>query len=335
MSKSGRRARPAIDIVRGVKRRELGGSGRSVYPVGLGCMGFSWGYRDESVDETAAADVIRQAIDVGVDHFDTADVYGPFTNEKLLGRAIGDRRGRVVIATKMGLVVEDQATYRFGRNGSPAHVRKSCDGSLERLGVDVIDLYYLHRVDPQVPVEETWGAMAGLVAAGKVRSLGISEATIDQLDRVHPIHPVTAVQSELSLWTRDYLADVAPWCAGHGASFVAFAPLGRGFLTGKLAADARFDASDFRSTLPRFGPEEIAANQAIVGAVRAVAQRRGVTPAQVALAWVLSQGEHVLAIPGTQRRKYLEENVAAASIDLTAAEREELDAIPAPAGARY
>ncbi|MEP6800477.1 MAG: aldo/keto reductase [Acidobacteriota bacterium] len=316
-------------------RRQLGGSGRAVFPVGLGCMGFSWGYRDESVDETAALEVLGRAIDLGVDHFDTADVYGPFTNERLLGRALAGRRDRVAVATKVGLVVEDKATYRFGRDGSPAHVREACEGSLQRLGIDVIDLYYLHRVDPHVPLEETWGAMAELVRAGLVRSLGISEASVEQLDRVNGIHPVTAVQSELSLWTRDYLADVAPWCARHGASFVAFAPLGRGFLTGKLAADARFDASDFRSTLPRFGPEEIAANQAIVDAVRAVAQRRGVTPAQVALAWVLSQGEHVLAIPGTQRRKYLEENVAAASIDLTAAEREELDAIPAPAGARY
>jgi aryl-alcohol dehydrogenase-like predicted oxidoreductase len=177
--------------------------------------------------------------------------------------------------------------------------------------------------------------MAGLVADGKVRFLGISEAKVDELERVSRIHPVTAVQSELSLWTRDYLADVVPWCGAHGASFVAFAPLGRGFLTGKIASEARFDSTDFRSRLPRFTPESVAANQRIVEAVRAVAARRGVTPAQIALAWVLSRGEHVLAIPGTQRRRYLEENVAAASIDLTPSELEELDAIPAPVGGRY
>ena len=298
-------------------------------------MGFNWGYRDETVDETAAIDVIRRAIDLGVDHFDTADVYGPFTNEVLVGRALADRRDRVVLATKAGLVVEDKATFRFGRNGRPEHIREACDGSLERLGVEAIDLYYLHRVDPQVPVEETWGAMAGLVAAGKVRYLGISEASVEELERVSRVHPVTAVQSELSLWTRDYLSDVVPWCAAHGASFVAFAPLGRGFLTGAISADARFETGDFRSRLPRFRAEAVAENQRIVEKVRAVAARRGVTPAQIALAWVLARGEHVLAIPGTQRRPYLEENVAAADIDLSPSELEALDALPAPVGGRY
>lgn len=287
------------------------------------------------MDETAAIEVIRRAIDLGVDHFDTADVYGPFANESLLGRALADRREQVVIATKAGLVVEDKATYRFERNGRPEHVRQACDGSLKRLGADVIDLYYLHRVDPRVPVEETWGAMAGLVAAGKVRFLGISEASVEELDRVSRVHPVTAVQSELSLWTRDYLDGVVPWCAAHGASFVAFAPLGRGFLTGAIAADARFGPEDFRSKLPRFRPEAVSLNQRIVERVRAIAARRGATAAQVALAWVLSLGEHVLAIPGTQRRRYLEENVAAAEINLTPGELEELDALPAPVGGRY
>jgi len=297
-------------------------------------MGFSWAYGPIG-DDAASIEVIRRAIDLGVDHYDTSDVYGPFTNEALVGRAIGDRRDRVVIATKCGLVVEDRATYRFGRDGSPAHVRESCDASLGRLGVDTIDLYYLHRIDPKVPVEETWGAMAGLVAAGKVRWLGVSEATVADLERMHRIHPVTAVQSELSLWTRDYLGDVVPWCAAHSCSFVAFAPLGRGFLTGKFSADARFDDSDFRAKLPRFGAEQVAQNQTIVERVRAVAQRRGSTPAQIALAWLLARGEHVLAIPGTQRRKYLEENVASADIELSPEELEELDAIPAPAGGRY
>ncbi len=317
------------------RKRRLGGTDRSVFPVGLGCMGFSWGYRDDSVDESAAIDVIQRAIDLGVDHFDTADVYGPFANERLLGRALAGRRDQVVIATKAGLIVEDKATFRFGRNGSPDHIREACEGSLKRLGADVIDLYYLHRVDANVPVEETWGAMAGLVAAGKVRFLGISEASVEELERVSRIHPVTAVQSELSLWTRDYLSGVVPWCAAHGASFVAFSPLGRGYLTGAIAADARFESKDFRSKLPRFRPEAVSQNQRIVERVRAIAARRDATGAQIALAWVLAQGEHVLAIPGTQRRRYLEENVAAAGIDLTPEELEELGTLPAPVGGRY
>ena len=317
------------------RRRRLGGTTRSVFPVGLGCMEFSWGYHDRSVGESAAVDVIRGAIDLGVDHLDTSDAYGPFTNESLVGRALEGRRDRVVLATKVGLVVEDRATYRYGRDGRPEHVRRACEASLARLGVDVIDLYYLHRVDPKVPVEETWGAMAKLVAAGKVRHLGLSEATVDELERVSRLHPVTAVQSELSLWTRDYLKDVAPWCAAHGASFVAFAPLGRGFLTGTISAEARFGSDDFRSTLPRFGPEAVAKNQGIVEAVRAVAARRGVTAAQIALAWVLARGEHVLVIPGTQKRKHLEDNVAAAGIELTVQDLAELDALPVPVGGRY
>jgi aryl-alcohol dehydrogenase-like predicted oxidoreductase len=283
----------------------------------------------------SSVDVIRHAVDVGVDLFDTADVYGPFTNEGLVGRALEGRRDRVVVATKGGYVREDAATYRYRRDGRPEHIRQAADASLRRLGVDVVDLYYLHRIDPNVPVEDTWGAMAGLVAAGKVRFLGVSEAGVGDLDRIARIHPVTAVQSELSLWTRDYLGDVVPWCAGHGASFVAFAPLGRGFLTGAISADARFGPEDFRSILPRFRPESLAENRRIVDAVRAVASRRGVTPAQMALAWVLARGEHVLAIPGTQRRTYLEQNVAAADIALAAEELRELDEVPAPVGGRY
>lgn len=315
--------------------RRLGATPRSVFPVGLGCMGLSWGYRDASVDENAGVELIRQAIDLGVDHLDTADVYGPYKNESLVGRALAGRRDRVTLATKVGLVVEDAATYRYGRNGRPDHVRASCDGSLARLGVDVIDLYYLHRIDPKTPVEETWGAMAGLVAAGKVRWLGISEPGVENLDRVARVHPVTAVQSELSLWTRDHLAGVVPWCAAHGTSFVAFSPLGRGFLTGAISADARFGPEDFRATLPRFRPEAVAANQRLVERVRAVADRRGTTAAQVALAWVLARGEHVLAIPGTQRRRYLEQNVGAADLVLAPEDLRELDALPAPAGGRY
>ena len=318
-----------------IKRRPLGPLARPVFPVGLGCMGLSWGYRDHSVDEAAGIDLIRQAVDLGVDHFDTADVYGPFKNESLVGRALQGFRDRVVLATKVGLVIEDATSFAYRRNGRPEHIRAACDASLRRLGVDFVDLYYLHRVDPQTPVEETWGAMAGLVAAGKVRGLGISEPTVAELDRVSRIHPVAAVQSELSLWTRDHLAEIVPWCAAHGAAFVAFSPLGRGFLTGAISADARFGPEDFRSKLPRFRPEAVAENQRLVDAVRAVAERRGATPAQVALAWVLARGPHVHVIPGTQRRKYLEQNIGAASLELSAAELAELDALPAPVGGRY
>jgi aryl-alcohol dehydrogenase-like predicted oxidoreductase len=316
-------------------RRRLGGSNRDVFAVGLGCMGLSWAYHDRSLDENAGVELIRRAIDLGVDHFDTADVYGPFTNEKLVGRAVRGRRERVVLATKCGLVLEDSATYRYGRDGRPAHIRDACEGSLKRFGVERIDLYYLHRIDPKVPVEESWGAMAELVAEGKVRWLGVSEAKVPELERISRIHAVTAVQSELSLWTRDYLQEVMPWCESHGTSFVAFAPLGRGFLTGAISAGARFEPEDFRSTLPRFRADAVAENQTIVERIRAIAGRRGATSAQIALAWVLAQGERVLAIPGTQRTKYLEQNVAAASLELTPAELEELDALPDPVGARY
>ena len=301
-------------------------------------MGLSWAYHDAAVDEAVAEALLRTAIDAGVDHFDTSDAYGHGANETLVGRALAasGRRDRIVVATKVGLVGGEGATqYKYRRDGRPEHIRAACDASLRRLGLDTIDLYYLHRIDPQVPVEDTWSAMAGLVAAGKVKWLGISEAKVAELERIRSVHPVTAVQSELSLWTRDYLGDVVPWCEANGSSFVAFSPLGRGFLTGTIQAGAQFSEADFRSTLPRFSAEAVAANQKIVDAVRAVAERLGRTPAQVALAWVLSRGEHVLAIPGTQREKYLRQNVAAADIVLSSADLEELDAIPAPVGGRY
>ena len=300
-------------------------------------MGLSWAYHDAAVNEAAAEALIRTAIDAGVDHFDTADAYGHGANETLVGRAIvaSRRRADVVLATKLGLVRGETDKYRYTRNGRPEYVRAACDASLRRLGLERIDLYYLHRIDPETPVEETWSAMAELVSAGKVRWLGISEAKVAELDRIHRIHPVTAVQSELSLWTRDHLEDVVPWCAQNGTSFVAFSPLGRGFLTGTISAATRFSEDDFRSTLPRFSPENVAANQRIVDAVREVARRLGRTPAQVALAWVLARGNHVLAIPGTQREKYLRQNVEASEVILSRADLEELDAIPAPVGGRY
>jgi aryl-alcohol dehydrogenase-like predicted oxidoreductase len=321
-----------------MRKRFLGRTPRAVDPVGLGCMGLSWAYHDAAVDEAAAEALIRTAIDEGVDHFDTSDAYGQGENEKLVGRAIAasGRRADVVVATKAGLVGgEGTGRYKYARNGRPEYVRAACDASLRRLGLATIDLYYLHRIDPETPVEETWSAMAELVAAGKVRWLGISEAKLAELDRIHSIHPVTAVQSELSLWTRDYIGDVVPWCEAKGASFVAFSPLGRGFLTGTIKADARFADADFRSTLPRFTAEAVAANQRIVDAVREVAARSGRTPAQIALAWVLARGEHVLAIPGTQREKYLRQNIEASEVVLSPADLEELDAIPAPVGGRY
>ena len=307
----------------------MGGTAR----IGLGCMPMSFGYVDAEADDDPV-DVIHRAIDLGAPMLDTADVYGPFTNEELVGAAIHDRRDRVEVATKVGLLVGPNGGYPLDRDASPRHVRSAIDASLRRLRTDVVDLYYLHRIDPNVPVEETWGAMAELVGAGKVRALGLSEVTVAEAERAHAIHPVAAIQSEMSLWTRDPLADIVPWCAEHGARFVPFSPLGRGFLTGAISA-ASFDESDFRSNNPRFTAEAVDANQAIVARVREVAERVGATPAQVALAWTLAQGEHVLPIPGTKRRRYLEENLAAGDLVLSPEDLADLDALPVAEGARY
>jgi aryl-alcohol dehydrogenase-like predicted oxidoreductase len=307
----------------------MGGTAR----IGLGCMPMSFGYVDAEADDDPV-DVIHRAIDLGAPMLDTADVYGPFSNEELVGAAIHDRRDRVEVATKVGLLVGPNGGYPLERDASPHHVRSAIDASLGRLGTDVVDLYYLHRIDPNVPVEETWGAMAELVGAGKVRALGLSEVTVAEAERAHAIHPVAAIQSEMSLWTRDPLADIVPWCAEHGARFVPFSPLGRGFLTGAISA-ASFDESDFRSNNPRFTAEAVDANQAIVARVREVAERVGATSAQVALAWSLAQGEHVLPIPGTKRRRYLEENLAAGDLVLSPEDLADLDALPVAEGARY
>jgi aryl-alcohol dehydrogenase-like predicted oxidoreductase len=309
-------------------------AGRATGPIGLGCMGMSWAYGASERDEPESVAVIRRALELGVTLLDTADMYGPFTNEELVGRALAGRRDAAVLATKCGLVVEDAAEYVLRRDGRPEHVRAAIEGSLRRLRTDHVDLYQLHRVDPAVPLEDTWGAMAELVAAGKARALGMSEASVPELERAHAIHPVASVQSEASLWTRDALAEVLPWCAAHGAAFLPFAPLGRGFLTGALAPQA-FPPGDFRKNNPRFTPAAMDANAALVERVRVVAARHEATAAQVALAWLLAQGEHVIPIPGTKRRARLEENAAAAELTLTAEDRAELDALPAPAGARY
>jgi aryl-alcohol dehydrogenase-like predicted oxidoreductase len=321
-----------------IPTRTLGADGPPVGAVGLGCMGMTWAYSPADRDDATSIAVIHRALELGVTLIDTADIYGPYTNEELVGRALQGRRDETVLATKVGLVVDPSPptppNYRIGRDGRPEHVREGIDASLRRLGVDHVDLYQLHRVDEKVPVEETWGAMAEVVAAGKARAIGMSEASVDELERAHAIHPVTSLQSEFSLWTREPLDDVIPWCSEHGAAFIPFAPLGRGFLTGRLSAGG-FEDGDFRARNPRFAQEAMEANQAIVDRVRAVAERHEAAAGQVALAWVLAQGEHVIPIPGTKRIAYLEENAAAADVALTADDLAELEALPAPVGTRY
>ena len=315
-----------------VPARRLAALGREVGRVGLGCVGMSAEYAPAQIDDERSRQVLARALELGVQFFDTADAYGPFTNEQLLGRALAGR-GNIVIATKAGLVI-DEATGQSRPCGDPAYLTAACDASLARLGLDVIDLYYLHRVDPQVPLEESWGALAGLVAAGKVRALGLSEVTAAQLDRAQAIHPVASVQSELSLWTRGPLEHIVPWCAAHDALFVAYSPLGRGYLTGSVRS-AGFEPADIRFANPRFTAEAISSNQAILAVIENVAKRHDATLGQVAIAWTLAQGEHVLPIPGTKRLNYLEENIAAASLPLTEADLASLTAAPPPVGARY
>ncbi len=300
--------------------------------IGLGCMPMSFGYLGETDDDPV--ELIRRAVELGVTHVDTSDVYGPFTNEALVGEALEPVRDRVGIATKVGLLVGPNGGYPLVNDARPEHIVEAVEASLRRLRVDEIDLYYLHRIDPAVPLEESWGAMAGLVDTGKVRALGLSEVTIEQLEAARSIHPVTALQSELSLWTREALDDVVPWCLANGVVFVPFSPLGRGFLTGTITR-ASFEDLDFRANNPRFTPEAIDANLAIVDRVRAVGERHGATPAQIALAWVLAQGHNIAPIPGTKRLRYLEEDLSAATIILTEDDRSELDALPPAVGARY
>ncbi len=296
-------------------------------------MPMHWAYGGERTD-TTSIDVVRRALDLGVTMLDTADVYGPFVNEELVGRALAGRRDEAVVATKVGLVVGAEGGYPLRNAAHPDRIRAEVDGSLRRLGVDTIDLYYLHRVDPEVPLEESWGALAEIVAAGKARNLGLSEVTTAELDLAHAIHPVSAVQSELSLWWRDRLDDVLPWCRAHDAALVPYAPLGRGFLTGTIT-EATFGEDDFRSRLPRFTSEQIAANQALVDTVRSVGARHEATPAQVALAWLLALDPCVIPIPGTKRMRYLEDNAGATDLLLSETDLAELDAMPAPTAPRY
>lgn len=315
--------------------KPLGRTNVNVSSIGLGCMGMSDFYG--SADDARSVDLIRYALDQGMNFFDTADMYGPHTNERLLGRALAGRRDEAVIATKFGVMRTPEGGW-LGINGQPDYVRSSCEGSLARLGVDTIDLYYQHRVDPATPIEETVGAMAELVTAGKVRFLGLSEADPDQIRRAHAVHPITAVQTELSLWSREAELGVIEACAELGITFVAYSPLGRGFLSGAIRTPDDFDPTDFRRHNPRFQGENFARNLALVDSIRALAADKGVTAAQLALAWVFTRGEHVVAIPGTTRRERFDENQAARSVSFTDAELSLLDSalpIGAAAGTRY
>ena len=319
-----------------MQMRRLGRNGPSVSAIGLGCMGMSefYGARDDA--ESIAT--IHAALDAGISLLDTADMYGPYLNEELVGRAIADRREAVVLATKFGFQRDPGDATRRALNGRPDYVRAACEASLRRLGVDVIDLYYLHRVDAAVPVADTVGAMADLVRAGKVRWLGLSEVAPATLRRAHAEHPITALQSEYSLWTRDPEDAVLAACRELGIGFVAYSPLGRGFLSGELKAFSDFAPDDYRRLNPRFQGDNFARNLTLVAKVQELAERKGCSAAQLALAWVLAQGDDIVPIPGTKRRRWLAQNIGALAVELQPAELAALDAAFPPnaaAGARY
>jgi len=319
-----------------MEKRKLGGQGLEVSAEGLGCMGMSEFYGEGDEGESLAT--IERALELGVNFLDTADMYGPFTNEELVGRAIRGRRGEVVVATKFGIVRDAANPGVRSISGRPEYVRKACEGSLKRLEVEHIDLYYQHRVDPEVPIEETVGAMARLVEEGKVRFLGLSEAGAETLRRAHATHPITALQSEWSLWSRDIEDEIIPAARELGIGLVAYSPLGRGFLTGAFKTLDDFAPDDFRRSSPRFQGENFAKNLELVARVEEMADAKGCTASQLALAWVLAQGSDVVPIPGTKRRKYLEENVAATRVELTRddlARIEEIAPKGVAAGTRY
>jgi aryl-alcohol dehydrogenase-like predicted oxidoreductase len=307
-----------------MRTRRLGRHGPEVSALGLGCMGMSQSYGVPNDSESAAT--LAKALELGITFLDTADIYGPFSNEELVGRAIRGRRDRVVLATKCGLVPGPPGEGNRV-DGTPAHIRSACDASLRRLGVPSIDLYYLHRVDPRTPIEESVRAMATLVDEGKVRYLGLSEVSPRTLRRAQAVHPITAVQSEYSLWTRDPEAGILPACRELGVGFVPFSPLGRGFLTGTVRSLEGLPANDFRRGLPRFHEGNLEQNLALADQLRSLAGEKGCTPAQIALAWVLAQGAEIVPIPGTKRTKYLEENVAAVDLDLARDDLERLDSL--------
>ena len=316
-------------------QRRLGSEGLVVSEIGLGCMGMSEFYGTGEEDESIAT--IRRAIDLGVTLLDTADMYGPFTNERLVGRAIEGRRDEVNVATKFGIQREEDGT-RVGINGRPEYVRSACDASLQRLGTDHIDLYYQHRVDPETPIEETVGAMRELVEAGKVRYLGLSEAAPETIRRAHEVHPISALQTEYSLWSREVEDEILPTLRELGIGFVAYSPLGRGFLTGQIKSFEGLPEGDYRRQSPRFQGENFDKNLELVERVNEIAAEKGVTPGQLALAWLLHQGGDVVPIPGTKRRKYLEENVVATDIELIEEDLKRIEEV-APknvaAGERY
>ncbi|MFD7712351.1 aldo/keto reductase [Streptomyces sp. NPDC059785] len=329
-----------------MERRTIGAATLDVGAVGLGCMPMSWAYSGSRQRGDESLRTVHRALDLGSSLLDTADMYGPFTNELLVGRALKERRSEAFVSTKVGLLVGEQ---HIVANGRPGYVRRACDASLRRLQTDVIDLYQLHRADPEVPVEETWGAMAELVAAGKVRALGLCavgaragrrpgarlhDGTIRQLERVQQVFPVSAVQAELSVWSPEALDALLPWCAARGVGFLAAMPLGNGFLTGTLTPGEGFEPDDLRARHPRFTAEMMAANQSIVVGLRRIAARYGaaVTPAQVALAWVLAQGPHVVPVPGAKRERWVTENAGAGELLLSARDLAEMARLPAARG---
>ncbi|MGN6165111.1 MAG: aldo/keto reductase [Flavisolibacter sp.] len=319
-----------------MQTKPLGNQGLQTSQLGLGCMGMSEFYGKRNDDESI--EVIHRAFELGVTFFDTADMYGPYTNEILVGKAIKDFRNKITLATKFGIIRDVNDPSKRGVNGKPEYVRSSCEGSLQRLNVDTIDLYYLHRKDPDTPIEETVGTMAQLVKEGKIRAIGLSEVNAETLRKAHAVHPITALQSEYSLWTRDPEDGVLQTCKELGIAFVAYSPLGRGFLTGQIKNFDDFEKDDYRRFSPRFQGENFNKNLQLVTKVEELAKEKGCTTAQLALAWVLAHGDYIFPIPGTKHKKYLEENVGALNIRLTKKELEELDAIApkgAAAGMRY
>jgi aryl-alcohol dehydrogenase-like predicted oxidoreductase len=318
-----------------MRKRTLGPGGPGVSEIGLGCMGMSAFYG--AADEGEARATIERALDLGCNFLDTSDMYGPYTNERLVGSAISARRDEVFLATKFGIkLVEEGNLIDRIVDGSPGYVRSACDASLERLATDHIDLYYQHRVDPNTPIEETVGAMAELVKAGKVRYIGLSEASAQTIRRAHAVHPITAVQTEYSLWTRDVEQQILPTLEELGIALVAYSPLGRGFLSGRFTSTDELEDGDYRRSGPRFTGENLKQNLALAARVKELAAERGITAGQLALAWVLHRWKHIIPIPGTKRVSYLQENLAAADVQLSDADVQAIaDAIPAAAGDRY
>jgi len=320
-----------------MQKRRLGKSNLEVSTIGLGCMGMSFGYGPPK-DKQEMISLIHAAVERGVTFFDTAEVYGPFTNEELVGEALAPFRGKVAIATKFGFKLDPSTGRQAGLDSRPGHIKEVAEGSLKRLKVDAIDLFYQHRVDPDVPVEDVAGAVKELIQQGKAKYFGMSEAAAKTIRRAHAVQPVTAVQSEYSLWTRGPEAEVLPTLEELGIGFVPYSPLGKGFLTGKMDENTKFESSDFRNIIPRFTPEAMKANRALVDLLGAIAKRKNATPAQIALAWLLAQKPWIVPIPGTTKLARLEENVGAAAVELTADDLREIESVAAKItvqGARY